>query len=174
MTATTRARATPTLAAVLAAVLLAACGAARSTPATTPPAEPTPPADTAARGADARPDRYSTGAATTLTERELDNLRVARVEELLQGRVAGVQVIRTPDGDYSVRIRGTHTFTGNDEPLYVVDGMPLQGRRLGSALIGIPPQEISRIEVLKDAGATAAYGSLGANGVIVITTKRRR
>jgi TonB-dependent SusC/RagA subfamily outer membrane receptor len=109
---------------------------------------------------------------TVLSEEELDNMRVARVEELLQGRVAGVQVMRTADGDFTIRIRGPHSFHGNDEPLYVVDGMPIPGRGLRSALMGIPPHDIARIEVLKDAGATAIYGSRGANGVIVITTKR--
>ena len=101
-------------------------------------------------------------------------MRVARVEEMLLGRVAGVQVVRTADGDFTVRVRGAHSFNGNDEPLLVVDGMQIPARGLRRALSGIAPQDVARIEVLKDAGATAAYGSLGANGVIVITTKRRR
>jgi TonB-dependent SusC/RagA subfamily outer membrane receptor len=116
-----------------------------------------------------------TGAISTLSERELDGMRVARVEELLQGRVPGVYVTRTSTGDFSVRIRGAKTFGhGSDEPLYVVDGMPLMSGGLRAALMGIAPQDIARIDVLKDAGATAVYGSKGANGVILITTKRRR
>jgi TonB-dependent SusC/RagA subfamily outer membrane receptor len=115
-----------------------------------------------------------TGAIGTISEEELDGMRVARVEELLQGRVPGVHVIRAANGDFSVRVRGAQTFGfGSDEPLYVVDGMPLMGGGLRNALMGIAPQDIAQIDVLKDAGATAVYGSKGANGVILITTKRR-
>jgi TonB-dependent starch-binding outer membrane protein SusC len=99
---------------------------------------------------------------------------VSRVEEMMQGRFAGVQV--TPDGrgGYSIRIRGTSTLYagGNTEPLIVIDGMPIQG--FGNVLNGLSPHDIERIDVLKDAAATAIYGSRGANGVILITSKRSR
>ncbi len=102
-------------------------------------------------------------------------MRVSRVEELIQGRIPGVHVVRLPNGDFSVRVRGAKTFgQGSDEPLYVVDGMPLMTTGLRNALMGIAPQDIARIDVLKDAGATAVYGSKGANGVILITTKRAK
>jgi TonB-dependent SusC/RagA subfamily outer membrane receptor len=100
--------------------------------------------------------------------------RVARVEELLRGRVAGVEVVPLPNGDFTLRIRNASSNAGNAAPLIVIDGMPLpRGGGIGSALSGIAPSDISRIEILKDAGSAAAYGSEGVNGVVIITTKRR-
>ena len=113
------------------------------------------------------------GSATAIDAEDIDRMRVARVEELIAGRVPGVVVARRPGGGYALRIRGANTFYGSEEPLYVVDGMPLLGRGLAGALAGIAPADITRIEVLKDAGATAGYGAQGANGVVLITTKRR-
>ncbi len=102
-------------------------------------------------------------------------MRVARVEQLLQGRIAGVQVVRTASGSYSVRIRGAGASFGSGEPLYVVDGTPLsRTATLSDALAGISPAEIARIDVLKDAGSTAIYGVQGGNGVVLIKTKRGR
>jgi TonB-dependent SusC/RagA subfamily outer membrane receptor len=89
----------------------------------------------------------------------------ARVEDLLAARFPGVEVIGGGTGA-SVRVRGSTSLVGNNEPLYVLDGMPV------SSLVGINPRDVARIEVLKDAGSTAAYGIRGANGVILITTKR--
>lgn len=94
---------------------------------------------------------------------------VAEAEELFVGRFSGVQVFRTPDG-LSIRIRGGTSILGNNEPLIVVDGMPLQQR--ADALSGVNPSDIQKIEVLKDAASLAQYGSRGANGVVLITTKR--
>lgn len=93
------------------------------------------------------------------------------VEEMLQGRVAGVTVSRTPDGGIAVRIRGVSSVYGNTAPLYIVDGLTVQPGPNG-ALSGITPQDIASIRVLKDAADIAMYGSRGANGVIVIRTKR--
>ena len=161
-----RARALAMIAGLL--CLLAACGTGRAEP------EAAPHPDSVSSHDTNRTRRYATGASGVIGEKELDRMRVARVEELIQGRVPGVHVIRGPDGDFSIRIRGAHSFRGSDEPLYVIDGMPLgQGRTLGSALIGIAPHDIARIEILKDASAAAAYGSRGANGVVLITTRRR-
>ncbi|HEY0811168.1 MAG TPA: TonB-dependent receptor plug domain-containing protein, partial [Longimicrobiales bacterium] len=95
---------------------------------------------------------------------------VRNVEELFVGRFAGVQVFRVPGG-ISVRIRGGSTINGSNEPLYVIDDMPIEPGP-GGALVGINPSDIEKIEVLKDIGSTAIYGSRGANGVIVIRTKR--
>jgi TonB-dependent SusC/RagA subfamily outer membrane receptor len=92
------------------------------------------------------------------------------LEKVLQGRVAGVTVARTPDG-IAVRIRGGSSVYGNNEPLYIIDGMPIQPGPNG-ALSGLNPYDIESIKVLKDAADTAMYGIRGANGVIVIKTKR--
>jgi TonB-dependent SusC/RagA subfamily outer membrane receptor len=173
------ARSPATLAALAIALLgapLAACAphGGGATPETGPTPEGAEP-DTSAQAQQPRSKlaNLGTGSVATLTEEELDKMRVQRVEELIAGRLPGVQVVRTPDGDYAIRVRGVHSLGPDGEPLYVVDGMPLRGRGLGSALMGIAPQDIARIDVLKDADALAAYGSQGANGVILITTKRR-
>jgi TonB-dependent SusC/RagA subfamily outer membrane receptor len=119
--------------------------------------------------------RDVTTAVGSVSGAELSNQRVARVEELLRGRIAGVEVIPLPNGDFSLRIRNASSNGGNAAPLIVLDGMPLpRGGGIGSALSGIAPDDIARIEVLKDAGSAAAYGSEGVNGVVLITTKRRR
>lgn len=153
---------------VLATLPVGACSTGRHSPA----AAPAPDSVSVGYGRQAREE--VTGAVSTLSEQDLDGMRVARVEELLMGRVPGVYVTRGANGDFTVRIRGTQTFgNASDEPLYVVDGMPLMNSGLRNALMGIAPQDIARIDVLKDAGATAVYGSKGANGVILITTKRR-
>ena len=95
------------------------------------------------------------------------------IEKALAGRVAGVVVTRTPDGGIAVRIRGGSSLYGNNEPLYVVDGVAIQPGPNG-ALTGINPYDIETIRVLKDAAETAMYGSRGANGVIIIKTKKPR
>ena len=92
------------------------------------------------------------------------------IEEILKGRVAGVTVTRT-DGGIAVRIRGATSIYGNNEPLYVLDGVPIAAGP-GGSLQGIDPYDIESIEVLKDPADTALYGMRGANGVIVIKTKR--
>lgn len=114
------------------------------------------------------------------------------VQSLLQGRIAGVQVLSTggePGSPLSLRIRGANSLRGDNEPLYVVDGIiinsstedaadPLQGGSsylaAQNGLTGISPQDIESIEILKDASATAIYGSRGANGVVLITTKQSK
>lgn len=93
------------------------------------------------------------------------------IEEVLQGRIAGVTVTRTANGGIAVRIRGQTSILGSNEPLYVLDGIPIQPGPDGS-LSGINVYDIESIEVLKDAVSTAMYGGRGANGVIVIKTKR--
>lgn len=118
-----------------------------------------------------QPKDEVTGSISSVSGAEIDQRPVRRVEDLLVGRVAGVQVYEAPGGYLAVRIRGTSSFHGSNEPLYVVDGMPLSPGP-GGALIGINPRDVKSIEVLKDAAATAIYGSRGANGVVVVTTKR--
>jgi TonB-dependent SusC/RagA subfamily outer membrane receptor len=115
----------------------------------------------------------ASGATQSLGAKELKTDRVQSVEELIQGRFAGVQVIRLPGGGFSLRIRGAGSLMSGSEPLYVVDGITLPPAP-GGALVGVDPRDIERIEVLKDAAATSPYGVRGANGVIVIRTKRGR
>lgn len=95
----------------------------------------------------------------------------ARAEELLAGRFPGVDVLRAQGGGIIVRIRGSSTLYGDNQPLYVIDGMTIEPGP-GGALVGINPADIEKIEVLKDIGSTAQYGSRGANGVILIRLKR--
>jgi TonB-dependent SusC/RagA subfamily outer membrane receptor len=97
----------------------------------------------------------------------------SRIEELLEGRASGVQVIRRADGTFSLRIRGTSSPSGNNEPLVVIDEIPVLQRRVGQALALVNPRDVVRIDVLKDAASTALYGMRGGNGVIVITTRRQ-
>jgi TonB-dependent starch-binding outer membrane protein SusC len=150
-------------------------GCVTGTPSSSPPA-PRANADSIAIGYGHTTRERSTVAVGSVTAEELDMMRVSRIEELLQGRVAGAEVVRTASGEYSIRIRGTASLMPQGvgtEPLFVLDGMPMaQGRPLGSILLGISPYDVARIDVLKDAGATASYGSRGANGVVLITTKR--
>lgn len=93
------------------------------------------------------------------------------IEKILADRVAGVVLGRTADGTLTVRIRGANSFSADKEPLYVIDGVPITPGP-GGSLSGINPSDIASIEVLKDAVSTTMYGSRGANGVILIKTKK--
>lgn len=133
-----------------------------------------------------------TGSVASVSIDEDMAVHSSSVTDLLQGHAAGVQVSTSsasPDAGISVRIRGLSSFTsGSSEPLYVVDGIIINGNSSAetvqsnagldssnadetNGLMGLNPQDIANIEVLKDASATAIYGSMGANGVILITTK---
>ncbi|MGK7391020.1 MAG: SusC/RagA family TonB-linked outer membrane protein [Candidatus Cyclobacteriaceae bacterium M2_1C_046] len=131
-----------------------------------------------------------TGAVASVSEEELKNAVTANFDQALQGRVAGVQVTQNsgqPGGAASIRVRGVSSLTGSSEPLYVIDGIPVDGAGHSTAgfdwaggaggqsrvnpLSTINPQDIVSIEVLKDASATAIYGSRAANGVIMVTTR---
>ena len=114
-----------------------------------------------------------TGAVSVIGERELAHMHGGRIEEMIAGRVPGLEVVHGPGG-YTFRIRGVASFNGSDEPLCVIDGVHIRHGGISGALASLVPSDIARIEVLKDAGAAAAYGSRGAHGVIVITTKRRQ
>lgn len=117
------------------------------------------------------PESTTDASEAAATVKSDDRVPVESVEKMLEGRVAGVVVNRTPDGGISVRIRGTSSIYGNTEPLYIVDGLPVQPGANG-ALTGINPRDIASIRVLKDAADITMYGSRGANGVIIIKTKR--
>lgn len=110
-----------------------------------------------------------TGAVASVGSEELEKAVFNTVDQLLQGRSSGVLVTSAsgePGATASIRIRGNNSISGDNSPLYVVDGIPISGAP------NFNPQEIENLEVLKDASATAIYGSRGANGVILITTKR--
>lgn len=111
-----------------------------------------------------------TGSATVVNDKKIEEMKVTSVSQLLQGASSGVQVINgngQPGSDAEVRIRGISSINGNSSPLYVVDGVPY-----GAFVNAINPRDIESISVLKDAAATALYGSRAANGVIMITTKK--
>ncbi|MBA4850569.1 TonB-dependent receptor [Emticicia sp. BO119] len=124
------------------------------------------------------------GSVTKIDPGDVKNIPVASVDAQLQGKAAGVQINANtgiPGEAISVRVRGTTSINGSNAPLYIVDGVfinatSLQTINMGgtstSPLADINPSDIESIEVLKDANATAIYGSRGANGVVIITTKR--
>ncbi|MVT44505.1 SusC/RagA family TonB-linked outer membrane protein [Chitinophaga oryziterrae] len=117
-----------------------------------------------------------TGAITSINARQLQDLPTAGLDQKLAGQVPGVQVgavSGTPGGGASIKIRGSGSIGAGSDPLYVVDGFPLSGSfdQQASPLNVINPDDIETMTVLKDASSTAIYGSRGANGVVVITTK---
>ena len=105
-----------------------------------------------------------------VTDEDVKDQHVVRAEEMLIGRFAGVEVIPMQGGGLAVRIRGATSVSLSTEPLFVVDGLPVHAEP-GGALKWLNPQDVQKIEVLKDIGSTAFYGVRGANGVILITTK---
>jgi TonB-linked SusC/RagA family outer membrane protein len=109
-----------------------------------------------------------TGSVAVINNAELTSLPVPSISDAMQGRAPGVQVISSgvPGNDATFRIRGTGTIN-NSDPLIVVDGIPISG-----GLNNLNTQDIESLQILKDASATAIYGSRGANGVVIITTKR--
>ena len=119
-----------------------------------------------------------TGSASHVNADKLTEQKTVSVDEALKGRSSGVQVTASsgqPGAKSNIRIRGTSTLTGNSQPLYVVDGLPIGGGKRGTddnPLASINPEDIESMEILKDASATAIYGSRAANGVIMITTKK--
>ncbi|CAZ94300.1 SusC/RagA family TonB-linked outer membrane protein [Zobellia galactanivorans] len=115
-----------------------------------------------------------TGSVASVKVEELSSIPSNSIDKMLQGRVAGLQVINSsqdPGAGATIRIRGASSFNGSNDPLVVVDGFPLGG---AGNLKQINPSDIASVEVLKDASAAAIYGSRGANGVIMITTKRAK
>jgi len=109
-----------------------------------------------------------TGAITTIGEVDYEEQPVNRIDQILQGRTAGVNVTNAsgaPGGDLSIRIRGANSINANNDPLYVIDGF------VGADFRDVNPSDIESIQILKDASSTAIYGSRGANGVVLITTK---
>ena len=135
------------------------------------------------------------GASVSMKEDAIKGSIITNIDQSLQGRAAGVQAVQTsgaPGSSSSIRVRGQATINANAEPLYVVDGVIMQGGGQSGADFGlgdalgngavstvsplstINPSDIVSMEILKDASATAIYGAQGANGVVLITTKRGR
>lgn len=128
-------------------------------------------------------------AVSRISTEELEGVHAASIDDALQGRLSGVDIVGStgnPGGGMSIRIRGLTSLSGNNEPLIVVDGIPME-TNIGSSsnfdfatateeefsqMLNIPPSDIQDIVVLKDAAASAIYGSRAANGVLMITTKR--
>ena len=114
--------------------------------------------------------RDLTGSVSSVSAEEINALPITRPEQALQGRAPGVQVTQTdasPGGNVRIRIRGGNSLQAGNDPLYVIDGFAGAGN-----LSSLNPNDIESIEVLKDASATAIYGARGANGVVIVTTKR--
>ena len=111
-----------------------------------------------------------TGAVASVSSDDIQELPVTDAGSALQGRAAGVVALSAgnqPGEGVTIRVRGRRSLTATNEPLFVVDGIPYDGN-----IADINPRDINSMEILKDASATAIYGSRGANGVILITTKR--
>jgi len=132
-------------------------------------------------------NRKVTAAITKIEAASIQQNSTASVDNMLAGQLAGVQIVPTsgaPGAPAKIRIRGTTSLNGTQEPLWVLDGMPLEGNDLpemdgrdvdqlvNTSIAGINPSDIESITVLKDAAATAIYGTRAANGVIVVTTKK--
>jgi len=112
-----------------------------------------------------------TGSVASVSEETLQSRPVASFEDALQGRTSGVQIRQSGgdlNGKFSMSIRGTGSVTGSNDPLVVVDGVPLFSTDFST----INPKDIASIDILKDASATAIYGARAANGVVIITTKK--
>ncbi|MFC0186415.1 TonB-dependent receptor plug domain-containing protein [Pseudarcicella hirudinis] len=130
-----------------------------------------------------------TSSISSVSEKDIKNLPVPGADQALQGKVAGVTVTSNggqPGGGVSVKVRGITSVNGN-EPLYVIDGVPIlsgrssiaqdqlggmAGQSVQSPLAAMNPNDIASIDILKDASAQAIYGALAANGVVLITTKK--
>lgn len=123
-------------------------------------------------------------ATSKVTAKQFQTAVISTVDQALQGRATGIQVTSSsgePGANTVIRVRGSNSLSGNNEPLYVIDGVIMPEYKEASAtvygsfsqngLYGLNPNDVESIEVLKDASATAIYGSRGANGVVVITTK---
>ncbi|WP_432670499.1 SusC/RagA family TonB-linked outer membrane protein [Flavobacterium sp. SM2513] len=133
-------------------------------------------------------DKERTGSIAKITAKDIETQPVTNVLATMQGRMAGVEIIQdggTPGGGFQIKIRGINSLRADgNEPLYIIDGVPYANESIGSSstnmglaslsspLNSINPNTIESIEVLKDADATAIYGSRGANGVVLITTKK--
>ena len=125
--------------------------------------------------------REVTGSIASISAQDLGEVPADGFSRALTGKVAGVRVQQTtgaPGGNITIRVRGTGSINAGNEPLYVIDGFPVENTNIGASdqginpLSSINPDDIESIEILKDAAAASIYGSRGSNGVVIITTKR--
>lgn len=110
-----------------------------------------------------------TGAVSSVKAKDIEGFALARVDQALQGKTSGVYILNAdsaPGGSTIIRIRGTNSINGGNQPLIVIDGLQ------GGSLDNLNPNDIESVEILKDASATAIYGSRGANGVVLVTTRQ--
>ena len=125
----------------------------------------------AQRGTAPVPGDNLTALASGMSAPELHLAPGEPIDRVLQSRVSGVDVATMPDGSLSVRIHGISSFISSSEPLYVIDGVPIAPAP-GGSLRGLSPYDVESIQVLKDPASLTMYGSRGANGVIVVKTKK--
>ena len=142
----------PTRALLLVILSMPGCSHRGATPPSTESIDPRPPG-------------------TVLTADDIRANPGQSLEQLLLARVPGLTAVRAPDGRTILTLRGTTTLLGDDEPLFVVNGIPLAPNSSGN-LNAIDLHDIQTVQVLRDAASTAAYGVRGANGVIIIRTKQ--
>ena len=109
--------------------------------------------------------------APEVTAEDIERNPGTPIEQIIEAKIPGIHVTRTSSGAIAIRIHGTSSFYGSNNPLYVIDGTPLDAGPEG-ALTGVNPYDIQSIRVLKDPADVGIYGVRGANGVILITTKR--
>lgn len=157
------------------ALLLIGVAACQSGAARQPSGRPASTADSIDTGFGRESARTATSSNPSVSGSEADGTagKATSTADMIEGRFPGVEVRRLSGGGVSIRIRGSRSLVGaysSSEPLYVIDGIP-KGNSTGT-LSDLDPRDIKRIEVLKDASAMSAYGSRGANGVILITTTR--
>ena len=150
---------------LLLALLTVSCGGPGLPPAGPKPGE-------ADIGYDTKPTEKTTGAVSTVQTDKAGGNRPFTLEELLRGKVAGLQVVRGPGGTSIYRIRGVNSLLADKEPLFVVDGIQMTSASAEKALSGLSLSDIRQVDVLKDVASTSVYGTSGAGGVILITTRR--
>jgi TonB-dependent SusC/RagA subfamily outer membrane receptor len=135
-----------------------------------PPAGPEP--GNVDVGYGTQPEEKVTGAVSSVSTDELGATRAANIEELLRGRVAGLEILKEGGGGLRFRIRGIGTINETPEPLFVIDGTPVSADNIESILAGMTRDDIRQVDVLKDVASTSIYGQRGVGGVIIITTRR--
>ncbi len=131
----------------------------------------TPPSPSAPRGRDMGLGGSHTGSVDSVNAEQTDSRHLRDVADMLQGRVAGLEVIRAANGDISLRIRGGDSILSEGEPLVILDDAPVAEQSVSMVLRGLNPKEVASIDVLKDVASTAVYGTRGSHGVIIIRMK---
>ena len=147
------------------ALMLAGCHSAPEAP-----SRPSPAPESVQVGYGAQEKRDVTAAVNSASGEQMRRNSPRTVADMLVGRFPGVEVRQLSNGTTSIRIRGSRSFRASEEPLIVVDGIPQASGN--QVLTDLSPQDVHSIDVLKDAAATSVFGSRGANGVILIATRR--